>query len=63
MNILIIFFGIHLLGSIDFEILIISILLCILMFLIIAFKKSFKNVTFFFSLNFLFMNKNLEHDL
>jgi hypothetical protein len=33
------------LGSIDFEISIISKILCIFMFLIIAFGKSFKNVT------------------
>jgi len=36
---------IHLLGSIDFEISIISRILCILMFLIIAFRKSLKNIT------------------
>jgi hypothetical protein len=39
------FFWIHLLSSIDFEISIISRIFCILMFLIIAFKKSFRNVT------------------
>jgi len=33
------------LGFIDFEISIISKILCILMFLIIVFKKSLKNVT------------------
>jgi hypothetical protein len=40
------FFWIHLLGSIDFEISIISRILCILMFLIIAFKKCFKNLAY-----------------
>jgi hypothetical protein len=35
---------VHLLGSTDFEISIISKILCILMFLIIAFKKNVKNV-------------------
>jgi hypothetical protein len=33
------------------------------MFLIIAFKKHLKNITFVFSLNFLVKNTNLEHDL
>jgi hypothetical protein len=33
------------LGSIDFEISVISRILCILIFLIIAFKKSFKDIT------------------
>jgi hypothetical protein len=42
------FFGIHLLGSIDSEIPIILRILCILMFLIITFKKRFRNVTFVF---------------
>jgi hypothetical protein len=52
MNIFIIFFGIHLLGSIDFEISIISTILCILMFLIIAFRKVSIMECLFFSLNF-----------
>jgi hypothetical protein len=65
MNIVIIFsIGIHLLGSIDFEISIVSRILCILLFLIIRFLKKFKNVTLvFFTLKFLVRNINLEHDL
>jgi hypothetical protein len=39
----------HLLGFIDFEI---SIILCILTFLIIALRKSFRNITPFFFLEF-----------
>jgi hypothetical protein len=50
MNIFIIFFGIILLGSLYLKISIISSILCILMFLIIAFRKSFKNVTLVFFL-------------
>jgi hypothetical protein len=45
MNIYIIVFGIHSLGYIDFEISIISKILNILMFLIITFRKSFRNVS------------------
>ncbi len=49
-------------GSIDFEFSIILRILCSLMFLIIALKKSFKNVTTvpFFEL---IKNTNLKHDL
>jgi hypothetical protein len=50
MNIFIIFFGIHLLGSIHFEISIISRILCILMFSTIAFSKHFRNVMHVFIL-------------
>jgi len=46
------FFWIHLLGSIDFEISIISRMLCILMFLIITFIKSFKNITLILIIDF-----------
>jgi hypothetical protein len=46
----IIVFCIDLLSSIDFEISIVSIILSILMFLIIAFKKSIKNVVLVFFL-------------
>jgi hypothetical protein len=54
----------HLLNSIDFEIPIISRILCILTFLIIAFKKSFKNATHgHLSLNFLVRTTNLKHEL
>jgi hypothetical protein len=49
----------HLLCSIDFEIPITS---CIFMFIIIAFKKSFKNDGHL-SLNFLVKNTNLKHDM
>jgi hypothetical protein len=45
MNMFIIFLKINLLGSMDFDISIISKILFTLMFLIIAFRKSFKNVT------------------
>jgi hypothetical protein len=44
------FFWIHLLSYIDFEISIISRILCISMFLIIAFKKCFRNIMIVFFL-------------
>ncbi len=49
---------------IDLKFLIILIILCILMFLIIAFRKCFRNVMHgHFSLNFLVRNTNLKHEL
>jgi len=56
-------FWINLLGSIDFEISITLRILCILMFLTIAFTKSLRNVTLVFFLDLFGKNTNLEHDL
>jgi hypothetical protein len=52
-----------LLGSINFETSIISRILCILMFIIIAFIKSFKKLTLIPFLELLIKNTNLKHDL
>jgi len=57
-----IIFLIHILESINFTMSIILKILCISMFLIIAFRKRFKNVMPIFSLNFVVRNTNLEHD-
>ncbi len=51
---------IHLLGSIDFEISITSRILCILMFIIIAFTKSFKNIMPIFFLELFGQKQKIE---